>query len=82
MTPDKFFSNLFLAEYLTLFWTRIEKVSFCGVKIVTDHVKELLRSMGQKNGRIGVGTFHSSKSSICLTFVRHSLAFSGLFQAS
>jgi hypothetical protein len=58
------------------------KTSVRGDILVSDLVKEIWRIVGHENRHIFVVLCHSSKSSICSSFIRHSSAFSGLFQAS
>jgi len=41
MTPDKFFQNLSLVEYLTFFGTQFEKTGWRGDILVTRAVKEI-----------------------------------------
>ena len=82
LTPDKFLQISSWAQELTLFGTRFEKITMCGVFLVTDRVKEIWRNLGENDEAICMVVCHSSESSICARVARHSLAFSGLFQAS
>ena len=78
MTPEKFFQNLSLAEYLTFFETRFDKIGWRGDKIESQ-CPLVLTAVFHLLKIVTMSVFcHSSKSSICASLIRHSLAFSGL----
>jgi hypothetical protein len=80
-TPDKFFSNYVFGLKLIFFGTRFEKTISVETFWLHDVTMSIVVFSVPERGDYEC-VFNSSKSSICDGFACHSLAFSGLSQAS